>query len=102
MAKPRFITVPNASPATGQPFDLKAPFMVYSVSNFGTDSRDPVPSFDFATSLVHSYAEHDDEGFVTAIIQIYDQHGRLAVDMRRANPTSFNVTYHPDFTRRFG
>ncbi len=100
MAKPLFYTVGDFSPSSGQQFDLQSPYTVYSATNFGTESRDYAPYFGFAESLARSYAEYDDEGLQTDIIQIWDQHNRLAVDMRRANAKAFNVTYHRDFAYR--
>lgn len=101
MAKPKFFTVGHFSPSSGQLFDPKGPYTVYSATNFGTENREYAPYLGFAESLARSYAEYDDEGLQTDIIQIWDQHNRLAVDMRRANANAFNVTYHPDFTFRF-
>lgn len=101
MPKQTYINAGTTGAPSGVPFNLQEPYVVYSASILGSGGNDRAADFSFAASLARNYAEYNDEGFQTEHIQIWDQHGRLAVDMRRANETTFKVIYHPDLAYRF-
>lgn len=101
MARPTLIDNGVTGLPTGHPFNFDAPFVVAAQTNYGTINHLEAFYFQHAILLAKNLTESEYDGMRSIHIQVWDQDGRVAIDLQRVNPTSFAVRYHPDLAFRF-